>query len=57
MNYSAKSVIQDNREGSLKSDFILIYQKSGIDDLEKLKPLLEIPEWSVEFPEDFLKLN
>ncbi|CAC5342179.1 MULTISPECIES: DNA methyltransferase [Planktothrix] len=57
MNYSAQSVIQDNREGSLKSDFILIYQKSGIDDLEKLKPLLEIPEWSVEFPEDFLKLN
>ncbi len=57
MNYSAQSVIQDNREGSLKSDFILIYQKPGINDLEKLKPLFEIPEWSVEFPEYFLKRN
>jgi 16S rRNA G966 N2-methylase RsmD len=52
MNYSANSVIQDSRKGGLKNDFVLIYQKPGNEDNNKLrlKFLENIPSWSTELP-------
>ena len=50
MNYSANSVIQDNRKGGLKNDFVLIYQKPGNEDNIKLIFLEKLPNWSKEIP-------
>ncbi|GAK56562.1 hypothetical protein U27_03524 [Candidatus Vecturithrix granuli] len=52
MQYSAHSVVQDNRKGALRHDFILIYQKiSDMSSDEKLYNTLEsIPGWRSEFP-------
>jgi len=49
--YSAGSVVQDNRKGSLKEDYVLIYRKAGKnEDVNKLDALRRIPEWREEFP-------
>jgi len=52
MSYSANSVVQDNRKGAMKSDYVLIYRKPGArarnDSLEKV--VQEIPGWSEDFP-------
>jgi len=52
MTYSANSVVQDNREGAMKSDYVLIYRKPGTggrsDSLEE--EVQEIPGWSEGFP-------
>lgn len=50
MNYSANSVVQDNRKGGLKNDFVLIYQKPGNKDKMILKHFEIFPGWSVKFP-------
>lgn len=50
MNYSANSVVQDNRKGGLKNDFVLIYQKPGNEDKIKLEFLENLPNWSKEIP-------
>jgi adenine-specific DNA methylase len=52
MNYSANSVVQDNREGSMKSDYVLIYKKPRIggDNVSIDKEIHTIPGWSEEFP-------
>ncbi len=50
MNYSANSVVQDNRKGGLKNDFVLIYQKPGNEDKTKLHFLESLPNWSKEIP-------
>lgn len=51
MYYSAGSVVQDNRKGSLKNDFILIWQKNKIERVEAQNWFLKrIPGWSEEFP-------
>lgn len=50
MNYSANSVIQDNRKGGLKNDFVLIFQKPGNEDKLILKNLEKLPNWSTTFP-------
>jgi len=51
MNYSASSIVQDNRRGALKQDYVLIFikypttnKKSVINDLSI------IPGWSELYP-------
>ena len=48
MVYSAGSLVQDNRKGSLKHDFVLIYVKTENTTIPKV--FEEIPGWSTEFP-------
>ncbi|GAJ17838.1 unnamed protein product, partial [marine sediment metagenome] len=52
MIYSAGSVVQDNRSGSLKHDYILIYQKSSSSGENTPLPteITTIPGWSDDFP-------
>ncbi|MCX6381417.1 MAG: DNA methyltransferase, partial [Armatimonadetes bacterium] len=50
LHYSANSVVQDNRKGGLKTDFVLLYQKSGgaADTFDAM--LQDLPGWSERFP-------
>jgi hypothetical protein len=51
MAYSATSVVQDNRKGSMKSDYVIIYQKLDSNgDMHKPDFLSKIPGWSSQFP-------
>lgn len=51
LKYSANSVVQDNRAGSLKTDFALIYSKlPDFDSATKLNDINQLPGWSNEFP-------
>ena len=57
LSYSAGSVVQDSRKGSLKRDFALVFQKpgaslSGADRVHKLK---HIEGWSSASPEKWRK--
>jgi 16S rRNA G966 N2-methylase RsmD len=47
--YSAGSVVQDNRAGSLKSDFALIFSS----DRSLSRKLQTVPDWSRERPNNF----
>ncbi len=47
--YSALSVVQDNRRGSLKDDAILVFGKPQVDS-SKLDKLATIPAWSPKIP-------
>lgn len=49
--YSANSVVQDNREGSLQ-DYVLIFQKSraGINGFNRLEVLRKLSGWKSECP-------
>lgn len=49
MEYSATSVVQDNRKGALKSDFVLVIKK-GSSLNTSLAKLFEIPGWTTEIP-------
>ena len=52
MVYSATSVVQDNRKGSMKNDFVIVYQKSMKRNENKLpESFTSIPGWSSIFPE------
>ena len=48
-NYSANSVIQDNRKGALKSDFALVFGKPKAIT-KRFRQLENIPGWSREYP-------
>ena len=50
-NYSAGSVVQDNRVGGLRDDVVLVFGKSKADD-DKLQRLSNIPSWSFEAPRE-----
>ena len=52
LSYSAGSVVQDSRSGSLKNDFALIFQKSGMASLDsdQLCKLQRIEGWSDDLP-------
>lgn len=52
-NYSAGSVVQDNRKGSLPNDLALVFCKGGslASDGHFLGKLERIPDWSAELPE------
>lgn len=49
MEYSASSVVQDNRKGSMKTDYILILTKKGAN-ISFQHRLDEIPDWSNSIP-------
>lgn len=51
MKYSAGSVVQDNRKGALKNDFILVYQKVPDNGSDRSACMLEsIRGWQTTFP-------
>jgi len=49
MEYSASSVVQDNRKGSMKTDYIIILTKKGFNTNLQHR-LDEIPGWSTSIP-------
>ncbi|MDD4309807.1 MAG: type II modification methylase, partial [Candidatus Cloacimonetes bacterium] len=51
MNYSASSIVQDNRSGALKQDYVLIYIKCPTTNVESIiNDLSSIPGWSKSYP-------
>lgn len=51
MTYSATSVVQDNRKGAMKSDYIIIYQKGQSNSEHILTSVfMKLPGWSSQFP-------
>lgn len=51
MSYSATSVVQDNRKGAMKSDYIIIYKKRQSKDEYLLSSVFKnLPGWSSQFP-------
>ena len=46
LRYSANSVVQDNREGSLENDFVLIFTK-GFSSLDSI---ISVKGWSTGYP-------
>jgi len=52
MNYSANSVIQDNRAGAMKTDYVLVYHKTGgrRRNVFLEEQAMSLPGWSKEFP-------
>lgn len=51
MAYSATSVVQDNRKGAMKSDYVIVYQKRLTGDGYQLPiAFTSIPGWSSQFP-------
>jgi adenine-specific DNA methylase len=48
LEYSARSLVQDNRKGAMKSDFVLIYRRS--ENPQPLQVFDDLPGWSTEFP-------
>ena len=53
LSYSAGSVVQDSRNGSLKKDLALVFQKRGADnsDMDRVRKLRCIEGWSDTLPE------
>jgi len=53
MAYSAASVVQDNRAGALRYDYVLIYEKCSKSkpSLERWKGLTQLDQWSPSLPE------
>jgi hypothetical protein len=52
MAYSATSVVQDNRNGAMKNDFVILYQKRQDNGGYQLsEAFFNIPGWSSCFPE------
>ena len=53
LSYSAGSVVQDSRKGSLKHDFVLVFQKPGAGpaDADRVHKLEHIEGWSSALPE------
>ncbi|NJN97720.1 MAG: hypothetical protein HC875_28385 [Anaerolineales bacterium] len=54
MEYSAGSVVQDNRKGSLKSDYVLLYGKQVTNLYKKkiMKVFNLIDGWMIEYPKN-----
>lgn len=51
MVYSATSVVQDNRKGAMKHDYVLVYQKQQDTERYSLSDAFsKIPNWSSHFP-------
>lgn len=51
LNYSASSVVQDNRKGSLEKDFVLVFTKGR----RSLKPFESTAGWSADYPNVILR--
>jgi hypothetical protein len=52
MTYSAGSVVQDNRSGALKHDYVLVFVPSrGSNQSEFVRGLLRsLPNWTEQIP-------
>lgn len=51
MAYSATSVVQDNRKGAMKSDYVILFQKRLTGSGHQLPgAFTSIPGWSYQFP-------
>lgn len=51
ITYSATSVVQDNRKGAMKNDYIVLYHKQNPNSNFVLpNSFLGIPGWSLQFP-------
>jgi len=52
LSYSAGSVVQDSRKGSLNHDFALVFQKQGADssDIDRVCKLQHVEGWSSALP-------
>lgn len=50
LTYSATSVVQDNRDGSMKTDYILLFSKGDSSHHKETLSACDIPEWSTELP-------
>ena len=48
--YSAGSVVQDNRQGSLTADYAMVFGRHKINHSTKLKSLANIPGWCGDLP-------
>jgi hypothetical protein len=56
MVYSATSVVQDNRKGAMKSDYVILYQKCQANgEYQFSSTFTNLPGWSSQFPEKTLK--
>ena len=53
--YSAGSVVQDNRMGSLDTDYAMVFGRSDADHTGKLIELANIPGWNNDFPEKVIR--
>ena len=52
ISYSATSVVQDNRRGAMKNDYVILYQKQQTHFYYQLPgAFANIPGWSFQFPE------
>ena len=49
MEYSAKSVVQENRAGGLKQDYILVMKHKSSKNINR-KYFYNIPGWTEELP-------
>ncbi len=49
-NYSATSVVQDNRKGGMKSDHIIVFRKAPLAPCSGLERLQALPTWKGDFP-------
>lgn len=49
LHYSARSVVQDNRDGSMKTDYIVVYSK-GTPRGERVRALELVPGWNSALP-------
>jgi tRNA G10 N-methylase Trm11 len=49
LNYSARSVVQDNREGAMKHDYIVIFGKGDVS-AERLGAITSVPGWQPDLP-------
>ncbi|NLA14762.1 MAG: type II modification methylase, partial [Tissierellia bacterium] len=51
LNYSANSLVQDNRQGALKHDYVLIFRKvQNHDNTDAMSVFNKIQGWSINFP-------
>ena len=53
--YSANSVVQDNRDGSLHTDYAMIFGRSDGNHTHKLSELARIPNWCSDLPDKLYK--
>ncbi|MBC1300207.1 DNA methylase, partial [Nostoc sp. UCD122] len=49
MEYSANSVVQDNRRGGMKTDYVLVLKRKGCS-IDSHLELNKIPGWSTSIP-------
>jgi len=51
MEYSAASVVQDNRKGSMRTDYVLVLKKKENHKINYQNDLNQLPGWSTSLPQ------